>query len=311
MANLAIEYGLGPIWHERTGDPAFRESRVASEALYIVQERALVELDSALERAGIDYATIKGGANRLVLYPNPALRACHDLDLLVRPADRAAATKVLLDLGYAARPKFDNISLELLMTRDQVDVDLHWGLLREGRLRNEDIDGMLSRRTRVSGTWTLDTNDAAFLMLVHPAFTKYLAAWDVGLHRVADIVLFLASQTVDRRKLVSTLRDNGVRTAAWATLRWVQMLMPDDRPRALNELCADLSPGVVRRTWIEAWLAKEWTTRMARVHWLRLALFSLPLHDRWSDVLGALRGRRRARGRQEKDMAEFRELFGE
>jgi len=45
---------------------------------------------------------MKGTATRLLVYEEPAVRACFDIDLLVRPGDRVAAARVLTGLGYAA-----------------------------------------------------------------------------------------------------------------------------------------------------------------------------------------------------------------
>ncbi|MDH5345075.1 MAG: nucleotidyltransferase family protein, partial [Gammaproteobacteria bacterium] len=157
---FVIDHGLGPSWHERTGHAEFRDSRLTAEALYLAQESALRDIDAALNAQGIAYVLIKGGATRLALYDNPALRACHDLDLLVCPDDRVRAASVLVDTGFRASPESKSISRELVLSRGDVDIDLHWGLLREGRLRFEDVPAMLARRERSHGTWMLSAGDA-------------------------------------------------------------------------------------------------------------------------------------------------------
>ena len=99
---FVIEHGLGPLWHAQTGREEFHESRMQAEALFAMQEKALVDIDAALTRAGIEYVLIKGAANRLLVYDNPALRACYDLDLLVRPSDRVKAASALVAIRTSA-----------------------------------------------------------------------------------------------------------------------------------------------------------------------------------------------------------------
>ena len=103
----------------------------------------------------------------------------------------------------------------------------------------------------------------------------------------------------------------GVRNAAWATLRWVQMLAQNHTPPGLYEMLADLSPGVLRRRWLEFWLRSDLSVRLADKNWARLLGLSVFLHDSPSDVLRAMRGRYRARRRQQEDLEAFRAIVGD
>ena len=305
-----VDHGLGPLWHERTGRDEFRESRFAAEALFAAQERSLLDIDTVLGAAGIEYAVIKGAANRLLLYETPAVRACYDLDLLVRPADRVRAASALVGAGFEAAPAVNNISRELVLTRGVVDIDLHWGLLREGRLRSDLADGMISNRRRSHETWMLAPEAALFLLLVHPAFAKHLAGWNMGLHRVADIVLWLRQQPFDGQLLHTLLAENGVKTAAWATLAWVQTLMPPDSVAGLGDMLASLQPGRLRKKWLRYWLNANLSERTSGRRWVRLLGFSSLLHDSPRDSLRALAGRYRAYRRTAADLAVFEDLSG-
>jgi hypothetical protein len=305
------DHGLGPLWHERTGRSEFRESRVAAEALYALQEHALREIDGVLGEAGVEYAVFKGAATRLLAYENPAVRACHDLDLLVRPNHRVKASHVLVDAGFEALPETDSISRELVLSRGGVNIDLHWGLLREGRLRSDPVPAMLDRRCRSSALWMLDDNDAFFTLLVHPAFAKHLAGWEMGLHRVLDIVLWLKSRSLDWSVIRPQLAAQGVRTAAWATLSWVSMLTSPQTPDEIKRMLGDLQPGRSRSAWIECWLRGDLPAKTSSAHWARLFGFSLLLHDTTRDAVQALLGRYRAHRRQSTDLAAFQDLLGE
>ena len=173
FALFIIDHGLGPQWHLRTEREEFHVSRLAAEALFLAQEHTLKDIDDVLDAAGVDYALIKGAANRLALYSNPAIRACHDLDLLVHPGDRVQAAAALADAGFVAELDSNSISRELMLTRGEVTIDLHWALLREGRLRHEPVKEMLSRRTRQGAIWTLCSEDALFtLLVIFPALER-------------------------------------------------------------------------------------------------------------------------------------------
>lgn len=311
FGSFVVDHGLGPLWHERTGRDEFRDSRMAVEALYLAQQRALCEADAALTDAGVEYALIKGAANRLLLYENPALRACHDLDVLVRTEDRLRASSALMRTGFVPEPDARSISREIILTRGPVDIDLHWDLLREGRLRSDVTSGMLSRRRRVEGTWMLSGDDGLFVLLVHPAFAKHLDSWEMGLHRVADLLEWLRRLDFDWPTVRGRLAENGVSSAAWATLRWVQLLAGTQAPGRLSSMLSDVAPGVARSRWLDHWLRSDLSTRTASAHWLRLLAFSPFLHDTPRDALRAWAGRRRAHRRTKADLEAFSGLFSQ
>jgi hypothetical protein len=307
--HFIVAHGLGALWHERTGQMEFRASRRSAEALYIAQAHALAEIDLILETAGIEYAVIKGAANRLLLYENPAIRACYDLDILVLREDAVRTASLLAQAGFKPRLSTHNISHELLLSRNLIDIDLHWGLLREGRLRPELTVEMLRHRRRSDGIWMLSTEDALFVLLVHPAFAKHLAGWQMGLHRVMDIVEFVHTQSFDWQMVSERLTNSGVRTAAWATLRWVDLLTGSEGRSDQAHLLSELCPSRVRRAWLDRWMRMDFSERTSSKHWARLLGFSLFLHDEPRDVLRALVGRYRAYRRRRDDAWAFREII--
>jgi hypothetical protein len=311
FALLVVDHGLGPLWHERTGRDEFRGSRLAAEALFLAQQEALRTIGGVLTDAGIEHAVIKGAANRERVYANPALRACHDLDVLVRPEDRLAATSALMKAGFVPSPDERSISREIVLSGQRVDVDLHWGLLREGRLRIDPIADMLARRRRSGDMWVLADDDALFLLLVHPAFAKHLDAWEMGLHRVLDLLEWLRRRAMDWPAVRARLERAGVTTAAWATLRWVDLLAVGQQPDVLATMLGDLEPGELRSAWLDRWLQADLPARTAGARWLRLLAFSAFLHDTPQDALRALAGQRRAARRQEADLEAFSDLLAQ
>jgi hypothetical protein len=233
----------------------------------------------------------------------------------VRAEDRVRSAAALVTAGYDAKPDAPIIGHELVLSKGAVDVDLHWGLLREGRLRNDCASGMLERRHRSNNVWMLSAEDALFVLLVHPALAKHLAGWEMGLHRVADIVAWLDTQSFDWPAVCAQLEQNGVKTAAWTTLRWMTVLTcrsgPWPRPPVrLDKIMSELQPGQLRRSWLDFWLRNDLSARMSGAHWARLFAFSLFLHDTPGDAMRALAGRYRAHRRRAADLEAFRELAG-
>jgi hypothetical protein len=309
FAKFIIDHGLGPLWHELSGRAEFHGSRMQAEALFVSQERALREIDTALNAADIDHLVMKGSATRLLLYDNPAVRTCHDIDILVSSQDRVRAAESLATLGFAALPEPRNISRGIVLTRSDTDVDLHWGLLREGRLRQEVTRDMLRRRRRHHDTWVQSPEDTLFTLLVHPAFADHLAGWGMGLHRVADVLVWVRTQSFSWGQVEQMLMDNGVRTAAWATLRWAQILSGRYAPPALQNMLESLQPQRARARWLDFWLANDLPARASRAQWIRQVGFLPYLHDSVGDVCRAAAGRWHARRRVAGDLGDFRELF--
>jgi hypothetical protein len=311
FVRFIVDHGLGPLWYERTGSVEFQESRRVAEALFGAQEHALREVASMLDESRIDYAVFKGAANRLLLYENPAVRACHDIDLLVRAGDRVRAAQILVAAGFRPRPEAISISRELVLSRRRVNIDLHWGLLREGRLSGDPTDEMLSRRRRVGGLWSLDHDDALFTLLVHPAFAKHLGGWDMGLHRVLDIVFWLRSMSSDWSVVCERLGRYGARTAAWATLRWVSLLSASHATGGLDGMLASIQPHRIRAAWIDHWLRNDLSARTSSRHWARLLGLTLMLHDSTGNSVRAFIGRYQAHRRRKEDLKAFGNLLGD
>jgi len=101
-------------------------------ALDMIRERELVAVLAALAAAGIGTLLLKGAALAHTHYPEPALRTRCDADVLIRPADRIAAMRVLEGLGYA-RPNAVSgtlVSYEECHSKREGPVvhviDLHW-----------------------------------------------------------------------------------------------------------------------------------------------------------------------------------------
>lgn len=100
---------------------------------------ALQGVCASLSEAKVDHILLKGPALSQRLYGEPGLRQVRDLDLLIRPENRATALAVLSAQGYQPRhasdangPNLDRWALglhkdvELFHNGLQVPLELHW-----------------------------------------------------------------------------------------------------------------------------------------------------------------------------------------
>jgi hypothetical protein len=302
---LIVKQQLGPLWHARTKAAPFAESRANAAMLYMRQAAALREIDDHFERRGVRYAIFKGAAIREQIYDDPSTRVCWDIDVLVAPDQRAAAAKALVDAGYRLRVDPALASHEVALARDLVAIDLHWDLLRPGRAPASLTGQMLERRHWQGERWILGETDALFVLLVHPAFSKHLSTSQMGLHRLADIVLWLQQHNVDWPALHQQLDASGLKTAAWTMLSLVRMLSPDRFAQVVERPLRSLRPNAVRAAYLRNWLNRDLSARFTHLHMARLLGLSVFLHDQPAGAWRALRGWQRSRTTRGADVLAF------
>ena len=305
---LILKQQLGPLWHARTQATAFADTRVQAAMLYMRQLAALSEVDQLFARVGIEYAIFKGVATREFLYDDPSVRVCCDIDILVAPNQRVEAARALVGAGYRLKLDPSVVSHEVVLARDLVAIDLHWGLLRPGRTPASMTAQMLAQRQRHADRWVLDEADALFVLLVHPVFSKHLSTSQMGLHRVADIVSWLQRRDVNWDRLHDQLDRCGLKTAAWTMLNLVRMLSPATFGATVDEPIRSLRPSPVRAAYLTSWLKQDLSARLTHFHVARLLGFSVLLHDHPADAWRAFKGWQRSRTTRETDAMVFSEL---
>jgi hypothetical protein len=314
LLDRILTQDLGALWHHSLQSnglldsmppdtiDALRQARMSAAVGYLAQRATLDRLDRLFETAGIPYAMMKGAHVRECVYPDPALRPASDIDILIAPADRRRAARVLLGTGYTVHAEPGNISHEATFSHGAVDIDLHWHILRPGRTRIELTTELLARRQRVNGLWGLSDDDTLFLMLTHPAFAKYVCSPNMGLARVADFLLWIHKRPIDWPAVLQLLERAGLKTAAWTMLTWFRMLAPSDAHATLDDWMKTVCPGSLRAAYLQQWLLHDLPSRWLDRPFLIQFGFTLALHDRLGDALHALRGLRQARRNRQRDM---------
>lgn len=225
FSRFLVEEGLGPIWYDficsqnsselhnffqnRGGFSLIKQSRLAAAGLYQAQFSALQRIDKVFSARGILYAVMKGALIRELAYKDPAVRSSCDIDILVTHDQRREAASVLVDEGFAMHPNSDNLSHEASFVRGPVEIDLHWDILRPGRTPKDFATTLLQSRQRLSEFWGLQDVNAAYLMLVHPAFAKHVCSPSMGLNRVADFMLWLRIRSIDWNAVLELLERSG------------------------------------------------------------------------------------------------------
>ena len=313
FADFLLDSGLGSLWHHRLAPSEhlervqpdvmdrLRRNRFANSALYAIQRASLTRIDAVLTKSDVAYAVIKGAHVRELVYEDPALRPASDIDVLVSPADRLTAARALIGAGFVMDADTANISHEATFSLGPAHIDLHWDILRPGRTRIGMAAPMLARRIKTKDFFTLQDDDAVFLMLVHPAFAKYVSSPHAALTSVADFLLWTATREVDWASVSERLKSAGVSTSAWTVLSWWAMLVGHDLPNVPPGFIDRLRPGRSRSFYLRQWIERDLPSRWIDRGLLIQAGFTLFLHDRPSDAVRAIAGLARARVNADAD----------
>lgn len=140
IGQLASSHGVAPLLHYHANQHPWGESlpgelcqALAREYYASAAQNALLiaELErilGVLNNAGIPVVVLKGAHLAQAIYPDPALRPMHDLDLLVHPEHLFPAIKALKTIGY--RQQKITYHAVLAGGPDRcVNLELHWLLL--------------------------------------------------------------------------------------------------------------------------------------------------------------------------------------
>lgn len=254
LGPLAVRHGVvGCLWTAlraagRTDLPGAAAVRAAHAATVAGHLRALADLalvDRALSTAGVGYLVFKGPVLAELVYRRPDLRSYVDVDVLVAPADFAAALAALEAAGCTVYERNwqlvrDRLLGELrLFTPGGLVLDLHWHVIADRSTRSAfrvDLAAVRARAraVRLAGreVCTLDPADT----VVHLALHASLA----GGHRLIWLKdLEQALLTPDRPEWTEL----EARAAEWRAGPAVALMLS----RARRTLGVAVPPGTVRR----------------------------------------------------------------
>jgi hypothetical protein len=264
---------------------------------------ALREVLTAYTAAGIRTIVLKGAALVETVYRNLALRPMHDLDLLVRAADTAAAAETLVGLGFAAddwyRPRewyLTHMHHLVPYRRGRVKVEVHHRLLPPELGVPERPDALWdrARSATVAGVpaLVLGPEDLLAHLTLHLVLAHDFTA---GLFRLRDIAEAVAHHgDLDWEALLRA--SAGLERPMYAGLRVARDVVGAAVPdRVLETLRRSGGMGPLERPWLGA-AARRLAVRVGEGDvvptWLSMALVAQLVSARsWPGRAAAL-GRR-------------------
>ena len=290
--------GLGAWWHslfpkqnslqgwDLTDIDALRNASRSAAASYLLQSEVLRKTGYALDNAGIDYVVFKGAHIREWLYDNPTVRTSVDVDILVAFEDRLRAISTLQQHGFTMNVIPQIASHEVQLIWHEVEVDLHWDVMRPGRTRSSLVSDLLSRRIHLKNIPVPCAEDAAVLMLVQPAFADHVCGPTMPLIRALDFYLLTQRVDLDWDRVTSVLAMQGVKTAAWTTLHWF-LLLNRAAAHVPAEFVNALTPPRAKAGYLLYWLEHDLPTRTRGLPGASQVAFTLALHDTARDAARA------------------------
>ncbi len=279
---------LGSAWLEKLGGTTIdtlwpqeqvQKLRTESKAIayrYLQQIISLYKVSQKLEQHSIPHAVFKGAHTRELVYPNQVTRSCGDIDILIDENDKEEVIRVLTSEGYRIHSIAENLTHELSLTKGINSIDLHWHILRPGRVPKSLTSELLSTRTKYNKYWCLRDEEHLFILLIHPIFSKYSSTTQSGLARMLDLIYWLQKQPVDWEIELELLKRTGLCTAAWITLQYLYILTGITIPvKIMNQL----TPGTIKRKYLHKWLYTDLPTRLQRWPFFVKVAFTLFAHD--------------------------------
>ena len=315
--SFLMQQGLAPMWDQALEHAEaasrlsqhFRDSlhqaRLHATGTYLIHKNKLALIRETLEGADIAHVVYKGADTRERYYSEPSLRPAMDIDLLVAGDHKMAAINAFKEQGFNFYGAKENISHEASLTKGNTSIDLHWDIMRPGRTRKPMTDTLLDIRQDHGSHWGMSDEGNLFVLLVHPVFTKYSTSPQATLMRNVDLAHILSGKNWDLGRVVQLLDEAGLKTAAWITLRWLQLITNTTLGDSIMEA---VKPGPVRRKYLGWWLEKNLATRLLNKPALVQLGFTLPAHDKLTDTLRAIRLKHQADRNAAADLLEMEDI---
>lgn len=248
---------------------------------YIQNLIVLGNVTNILDNNNICHAVFKGAHTREHVYEKPNVRYSVDIDILIEEKDRSDTISVLVENEFNLHENIDNITHELSLTKKNVNIDLHWHLMRPGRVPKSLTASLLQGRIQQDNYWSLCDEDNIFILLTHPFFTKYMAFTQTGLIRMVDLVYWINKREIEWAKVEHRLSDAGFKSAAWISLQYLKMLCDVELPLDFSD---KLSPSKIKQWYLEKWISSDLASQYKNHPLIPKLFFTLLGHDSLNDV---------------------------
>jgi len=256
-----------------------------SAALELPQQRSMLEVHELLTAKSIPYFFAKGAHLRHLIYTQLWHRPASDVDVFIHKRDHQRAISAFEACGFSIYPDPATLSHEINIEKYGSYVDLHWHLMRPSRYHPELDNWLFLHREKFGDYWGLDHTASLLVMLTHPAITKYLISPTSLLIHQVDQLKLMASGQVNWDELSRALHSFGLKTAAWSSVYLLELLTGR---KTYSHFEKGISPGRLKRRYIQAWIERAWISRLFNHRWLVAGGFSLCLQDSLRDTVRAL-----------------------
>lgn len=164
-----------------------QKHHVNSTQQNLVLGMEVLRLIGIFSAANIKIIPFKGPISAMLVYGDMAMRACGDIDLLVKQEDHCKAERALENEGYEVKTRYPKaMQSGLRHEQRHISVDLHWGIPPERpkmdstRLWTE----LQSIHLLTQSVLTFSPCDT-LLVTARNAVKEY---WEPSLHHISDIV---------------------------------------------------------------------------------------------------------------------------
>jgi hypothetical protein len=211
---------------------ALHEYHVQSTRHNLLLAAEVLRIIDLLAAAGMDVVSFKGPVSAMLVYGDLALRACGDIDLLVRQHDHARAEQILESTGYKVMQHYDvAMQSSLWHEQRQISVDLHWGIPPDHLHLRSDLLWEAVEPVELLGR-PVPSFSARDTLLV-TAVNVVKEYWKPSLHQLTDVVVITRDyRDEDWRAAFSRARDIGCQRLLVAALLLARRLLDVPLPAA-------------------------------------------------------------------------------
>jgi hypothetical protein len=254
----------------------------------------LLAIVDAFEAESIDVIPLKGPLLAHLVYGDATIRACRDLDILVRPADVERALDVLHELAYRSYSEAPDLTPHqeaalgalagqavLWRPGAPATIEPHWALV-PGNLRLAiDYDGIWERSRFISFEGrqlrVLAPEHLVLGITIHGGKDQWSK-----LQTVSDLARAIVKfGTLDWSLVLARAKRERCRRILLTGMRLVERLMGLTLPSAIAAACADDHRGI--EALVEAAANQILTGGPTAKSIFEVSAFRFWLHDRWRD----------------------------
>ncbi|MBN2360958.1 MAG: nucleotidyltransferase family protein [Deltaproteobacteria bacterium] len=248
---------------------------MSTRAINMLRAAELERVRALVEARGLGLLFLKGMAFVDTLYPDPGERPMCDADLLVRPDERAAVARLLVEQGYRRpggavareRPVTCATDYELGLRSPPplaMSVELHSGFCQPQRYQ-VDLAGVWRRAVRLRAAGreipTLAAEDQLLYLALHLSKHGFMADGRVD----EDIRRAIAQWRPDWRVVVERARQWRIRTGLYVALLRARSAGAEVPATVLDEL----RPGLARRLLMDRIVDRRDGYRSRQQRWSR------------------------------------------